>query len=90
MSTDFPLPGKLVGFPTGAGIPAPLETFFPPSVEGEKSDLVPPLHVGVQERLGRPDPWQAPAASVTNRVDNSVLVQSLRRLIFVNFSISVF
>lgn len=53
-------------------------------MEGEKVD------VGeVLEQLGRPELLAGMVASVTNSVDNSVLVQR-RRLMFVNFSIFVF
>lgn len=53
-------------------------------MEGEKAD------VGeVLEQLGRPELLADMVASVTNSVDNSVLVQR-RRLMFVNFSIFVF
>lgn len=67
----------------GAAIAALWGFLFPP-VEGEKADLVPPLHMGVQEQLGRPE--------LLAGVDDSMLVQRLQRLrlIFVNFSIFVF
>lgn len=59
----------------------PLGRFFFLLWKGRKQTQFPPLHVG--------STWQAPAASVTNSIDNGVLVQRLR-LMFVNFSIFCF
>lgn len=55
---------------------------------GEKSDLVPPLCVRVQERLGRPESLAGVGCICHNSVDNCVLLQILC-LMFVNFSIFV-
>lgn len=88
MSTNFPLPGKLVGFHTGEAIPAPSEIFFL-LWKGRNWAWCPLYMWESKNGLGGPSHWQASAASVTNSVDISVLVQRLR-LIFVNSSIFVF